>query len=328
MAGEAASRLCPLCDAFCGEKDALISHLLTAHDLKPLRPNQWKCRYCDFSFTRRDRLKSHEKNHEYGESSKRHKCDECQSSFTLRKDLLRHQIVHTGEKPYGCQFCPKKFNQTSNVQRHEYSVHRFVKGVFQCQDCDAFFQTMDELKTHADASGHGGEKSSYECQLCRKSFSKRANLKRHETRGCDVANVVKEMEGNGSSYSRVDIRDGTGIYIGDIGEDTAKIREEDTTKVECQRDAVIAASGFEGTKSLDSREAIERPRSRRDVPRGCAEIPFQNSFDCQQCGDTFESAQFLESHEQTHAEELYTCLHCDDIFNDRSSIVIHLRTHT
>ena len=44
----------------------------------------------------------------------RYKCDVCFKNFYARSDFKKHRRTHTQERPYKCQFCPKKFNQIAN----------------------------------------------------------------------------------------------------------------------------------------------------------------------------------------------------------------------
>ncbi|KAG0723553.1 Longitudinals lacking protein, isoform G [Chionoecetes opilio] len=49
---------------------------------------------------------------------KRHYCPHCAKGFHSPKDLRRHVMTHTGEKPYLCPYCNHRANQKSNLKSH------------------------------------------------------------------------------------------------------------------------------------------------------------------------------------------------------------------
>ncbi|XP_053145271.1 zinc finger and SCAN domain-containing protein 30-like [Hemicordylus capensis] len=52
---------------------------------------------------------------------KRYKCFKCGKSLHSYHGLVRHQRIHTGEKPYACQDCGKSFSRKDNLTSHQKS---------------------------------------------------------------------------------------------------------------------------------------------------------------------------------------------------------------
>ena len=57
------------------------------------------------------------------EKSNSRKCEFCQKSFPTPSKLQRHQLVHSGAKPFSCTVCEKGFTQRVHLNSHKKLTH-------------------------------------------------------------------------------------------------------------------------------------------------------------------------------------------------------------
>ncbi|XP_028299007.1 zinc finger and SCAN domain-containing protein 21-like isoform X1 [Gouania willdenowi] len=163
-------------------QQASSSHHLEMRSEPSLR---FACTFCPRRFTHLSELLTHERIHT---GEKPFHCTQCGKNFSQSSSLKRHQRVHTGERPFPCPFCCKQFTNSASLKLH-LRVHTGERP-FPCPHCGKQFANSANLKAHQTV--HTGEKK-FHCYKCGKSFSFQSNLSRHHT--VQHAADLKEDEG-------------------------------------------------------------------------------------------------------------------------------------
>ena len=85
--------------------------------------------------------------------------EEEKQSEHFEKEERTDERIHTGEKPYECIACKKRFNQMSSLRLHK-RIHT-GELTFECERCNKRFRQKGTLKVHERI--HTGEVP-YECK--------------------------------------------------------------------------------------------------------------------------------------------------------------------
>ncbi|ODV85940.1 hypothetical protein CANARDRAFT_28005 [[Candida] arabinofermentans NRRL YB-2248] len=110
---------------------------------------------------------------------KLHQCQYCFKKFTQSTHLEVHIRSHIGLKPYECSFCSKRFTQGGNLRTH-LRLHTGEKP-FNCDICKKSFSRKGNLQAHMRT--HENHRP-FECKFdsCGKRFTQLGNLKAHQNR--------------------------------------------------------------------------------------------------------------------------------------------------
>lgn len=100
--------VCSHCSKEFGGKTDLQRHMLIHSDERP-----HKCSECGKCYRQAVNLKNHITTaHEH---KKQFACTQCPKSFALKERLKLHMRLHSGEKPYPCALCEKRFARGGQV---------------------------------------------------------------------------------------------------------------------------------------------------------------------------------------------------------------------
>lgn len=101
----------------------------------------------------------------------------CERAFSRSDRFQEHLRIHSGEKPYTCEYCSKGFIRLDNYQIH-LRTHTGEKP-YVCQTCGRAFAQSASLRTHL--RNHTGIRP-YNCNICYRFFSQSNSYERHMKR--------------------------------------------------------------------------------------------------------------------------------------------------
>jgi hypothetical protein len=137
--------------------------------------------------------------------TKSHRCDVCNKAFTRKSNLQRHMLIHTGVKPFVCDYegCDFKCVESGNLTKHK-RTHTGNKP-YPCDfpECGKKFSHSNDLTKHKRT--HTGKKP-YVCDYsgCDMSFSESGNLTKHKRTHTGKKPHVCTFQGCGYRCTRSD----------------------------------------------------------------------------------------------------------------------------
>ena len=135
--------------------------------------------YCPKEFGHLSSLESHVERLHTNES--RHHCETCGRAFSSKSNHTAHKKIHTGVKPFACNFCPTIFEKKEVLELHIVVVHA---GVNMNQENVPVTAKTVPSAVHVIAETVPDtmpttEKSYYDCHICFDIFSDEDSLEKH-----------------------------------------------------------------------------------------------------------------------------------------------------
>ncbi|XP_034552814.1 zinc finger protein 623 [Notolabrus celidotus] len=106
-------------------------------------------------------------------------CSVCGLHLPCKLMLQDHMNLHTGDHPYYCTECGKRFRRTINYRNHLRKHAQTERERFKCRVCRKDFTYHEDLKYHL-AISHWEDKY-YECDHCKRVFTSLEACQYHVT---------------------------------------------------------------------------------------------------------------------------------------------------
>ncbi|XP_028266855.1 telomere zinc finger-associated protein isoform X2 [Parambassis ranga] len=222
-------------------------------------------------------------------------CPVCNKSFKSKYYLKVHNRRHTGERPFGCLKCGKRYFRKENLLMHESRECARVM-TYGCQTCSATFTAKEELRMHVVS--HTGEMP-HKCSTCSEQFMYKKNLTMH----------MMKVHGHPKPHA------------------CPQCPKTFLTRTELR---VHEAAKHRGEKPFVCEECGHRASSRNGLQMHIKAIHRnERPFVCTLCGRAFSQKNNLNMHLRIHSgERPYQCHLCGKTFRTQASLDKHNRTHT
>ncbi|KAM9353450.1 uncharacterized protein ABDE67_005823 [Symphorus nematophorus] len=310
---------CQECSQSFPNATALRYHQRCHTALKP-----YECPECGMVFKHYSVMEDHRRKHT--DNNRSHLCNICGKTFKYSSLLHQHQYLHTGQKPFRCPECGKKFAFAQNMKAH-CRQHRLreTNSSAEPPSKQAPVSIQEAVKGPGKENAHQSEdpKRTFNCPLCPQTFWQPANLRAHM--------LIHEAE-----YEKLERTPRPPSEINkywDKGHTCPHCpcvyRDESSLNRHMLSDHKSVAQYLEKMAAAPPKKQFTPLSSDNVQGKWRSDSLSIKSYKCSECGKTFRHRSVLELHMRIHSKDKpYQCKVCGKGFRFSSYLQQHLIIHT
>ncbi|KAM9852141.1 uncharacterized protein ACBR49_005257 [Aulostomus maculatus] len=309
---------CKECNQTFPNSMALRLHQRCHAALKP-----YECPECGMVFKHYSVMEDHRRKHT--DNARSHLCNICGKIFKYSSLLHQHQYLHTGQKPFRCPECGKKFAFAQNMKAHCRQHRLRDNSPLSSAEKPSSKQTPVTVPeaVRGKENTHQSEepKRTFSCPLCPQTYNTPATLRAHMLIHEAEYETLERTPKPPKDINKYWEKGHTCPHCPSI------YRDEVSLKLHLLSAHKSVAQYLEKVAAAPQKPVT--PLSNDNVQGKWKSDVNMKSYKCSECGKAFRHRSVLELHMRIHSKDKpYQCKVCGKGFRFSSYLQQHLIIHT